>query len=63
MTFIETLYGGKNNLGKFVVTPKRQLPPVPTMHTRWGQPPSQIDRIKFRQLQDIMLIKLLSGGK
>lgn len=63
MTFIETLYGGKSNLNKFVVTPKRQLPPVPAMHTRWGQPPSQIDRIKFRQLQDVMLIKLLSGGK
>lgn len=61
MTFIETLYGGDSNLNKFVV--KRQLPPVPMMHTRWGQPPSQIDRIKFRQLQDVMLIKLLSGGK
>lgn len=55
MTFIETLYGGKNNLNKFVVTPKRQLSPA----TRG----SQLDRLKFRQLQDLMLIKLLSGGK
>lgn len=56
MTFIETLYGGKNNLNKFVVAPKRQLPPL----ARFS---SQMDRLKFRQLQDLMLIKLLSGGK
>ena len=56
MTFIETLYGGKNKLNKFVVTPKRQLP----SSTRTGQP---LDSLKFRQLQDVMLIKLLSGGK
>lgn len=55
MTFIETLYGGKNKLNKFVVAPKRQLFPA----TR----ESQLDRLKFRQLQDLMLIKLLSGGK
>lgn len=56
MTFIETLYGGKSKLNKFVVAPKRQLPPA----TR-GR--SQLDRLKFGQLQDLMLIKLLSGGK
>ena len=55
MTFIETLYGGKNKLNKFVVAPKRHQYPA----TRGDQ----LDRIKFRQLQDVMLIKLLSGGK
>lgn len=46
MMFINTLYGGNNNIGKFAVVPPRQFGDV-----------------RFRQMQDLMLIKLLSGGK
>lgn len=46
MMFINTLYGGNNNINRFAIVPPRQLGDV-----------------RFRQMQDLMLIKLLSGGK
>lgn len=47
MMFINTLYGGNNNISKFAVV----------------KPKAPIMNVGFRQLQDLMLIKLLSGGK